>query len=74
MPRLHPVDGHEGKGALNSLVLVPHYCLPGFNTYALSKVDNCDEAIQYYSSLDHFNLPVPYDVLQSDIDSSNTIH
>jgi len=67
---VHPVDGHQIKGAKNILTQVPHYNLPGLNTYLLSSIKNSNEAIQYYSTPDRFNLPVPCITL-SDIEPSN---
>ncbi|XP_060867146.1 uncharacterized protein LOC132942608 [Metopolophium dirhodum] len=56
---VHPVDGNEVKGAKNILTQLPHYYLPGLNTYLLSNIKNSNEAIGYYSTPDRFNLPVP---------------
>lgn len=56
---IHPVNGHQEKGAKNILAHLPHYCLPGLNTYLLSNIKNSSEAIQFYSVPDRFNLPVP---------------
>jgi len=67
---VHPVNGNEVKGAKNILTQVPHYYLPGLNTYLLSNIKNSNEAIQYYSTPDRFNLPVPC-IVFADIESSN---
>uniref|UniRef100_A0A2S2N6F1 Uncharacterized protein n=1 Tax=Schizaphis graminum TaxID=13262 RepID=A0A2S2N6F1_SCHGA len=56
---IHPVDGHQEKGAKNILAHLPHYYLPGLNTYLLSNIKNSNEAIQYYSAPNRFNLPIP---------------
>ncbi|XP_026814538.1 uncharacterized protein LOC113554763 [Rhopalosiphum maidis] len=56
---VHPVDGHQEKGAKNILAHLPHYYLPGLNTYLLSNIKNSNEAIQYYSAPNRFNLPIP---------------
>jgi len=69
---VHPVDGHKVKGAKNILTHLPHYYLPGLNTYSLSSIKNSNEAIQYYSAPDHFNLPIPC-ITFSDIESSNIL-
>jgi len=66
----HPVSGYQGKGAKNSLCYIPHYYIPGLNTYAINTISNSDEAVQYYSAPDRFNLPVPY-VAFLEIESSN---
>lgn len=66
----HPVNGYQGKGIKNSLCCIPHYHMPGLNTYAMSNVTNSDEASQYYSAPEFFSLPVPY-VQFSEIESSN---
>lgn len=56
----HPVSGYHGKGVKNSFLYVPHYNMPGLNTSLINNITNSDEASQYYSAPDHFNLPVPY--------------
>ncbi|XP_022172452.1 uncharacterized protein LOC111035227 isoform X2 [Myzus persicae] len=56
---VHPVDGDQKKGSKNILSQIPHYYLPGLNTYLLSTIKNSNEAIQNYSAPDRFNLPVP---------------
>lgn len=66
----HPVFGCPGKGVRKSLCYVPHYCIPGLNTYSMNTISDSDEASQYYSAPHDFNLPVPY-VTFLDIESSN---
>lgn len=66
----HPVDGCQGKGVKKSLCYVPHYCIPGLNTYSMNTISDSDEAIQYYNVPDNFNLPVPY-VTVLEVESSN---
>lgn len=66
----HPVDGFRENGAKGSLYCVPHNCMPGLNTYSISNINNSDEAVQYYSASNQFNLPTPY-VTFSDIELSN---
>jgi len=66
----HPVNGYQGKGAKNSFCYIPHYYMPGLNTYSMNTINSTDEAIQHYSAPDRFNLPVPY-VAFLEIESSN---
>jgi len=66
----HPVNGYDEKGSKHSSYTIPHYFMPGLNTYSMNNINNCDEAIQYYSTSDYFNLPVPYTVF-SEVESSN---
>lgn len=66
----HPVDGYQGKGVKKSLCYIPHYCIPGLNTYSMNTISNSYEASQYYSAPLDFNLPVPY-VTFLDIESSS---
>lgn len=66
----HPVYGFEDKG--HCLSNIPHYYLPGLNTHSLSTINNSQEAVQYYSVPDRFDLPQPY-VPFSEIESSNNI-
>lgn len=66
----HPVEGCQGKGAKKCLCCVPHYCIPGLNTYLMNSISNSDDATQYYSAPDNFDLPVPY-VTFLEIESSN---
>lgn len=54
----HPVYGVEDRG--NCLTHLPHYYMPGLNTYLLSTVNNSQDAVGYYSASDRFNLPLPY--------------
>lgn len=66
----HPVDGFRENRSKRSLCCIPHNCMPGLNTYLISKINNSNEAIQYYSPSNQFNLPTPY-IAFSDIDLSN---
>lgn len=68
----HPVEGFKGKGLKHSFCLTPHYCMPGLSISLSSNINNTDEAIQYYSLPDRFNLPTPY-VEFTEIESSNII-
>lgn len=65
---VHPVYGVEDKG--NCLTHLPHYYMPGLNTYSLSTINNSQDAVEYYSASDRFNLPLPF-VPFSDEESSN---
>lgn len=67
---VHPVNGHPVKGAKQILSCLPHYDLPGLNTDLLNDIKNSDEAVQYYSAPNRFNLPVPC-ITFTDIQSSN---
>lgn len=55
----HPVNGYKDKGLKKSFYSIPHYYMPGLNTYSMNDISTSDEAIQHYSESDHFNLPVP---------------
>lgn len=55
----HPVNGYNDKGSKKSFYSIPHYYMPGLNTYSMNNISTSDEAIQHYSESDLFNLPVP---------------
>jgi len=67
-----PITSHPVNNEARKLSIVPHYYMPGLNTYSMSNISKSDEAVQFYSEPDRFNLPFPYITL-SDIDSSNAI-
>ncbi|VVC25674.1 Hypothetical protein CINCED_3A012380 [Cinara cedri] len=62
--KTHPVDGYTDNSKLygtnKSIYCVPHKCMPGLNTYFISKINNINDAVQYYSVPNQFNLPMPY--------------
>lgn len=62
--------GCHGKSVKNSLRYIPHYYLPSLNTYFMNDINTSDEAIQYYSVPEIFDLPIPY-VAFSEIKPSN---
>lgn len=72
--KTHPVDGYTNNSKLDgnnkSIYCVPHNCMPGLNTYFISKINNINDAVQYYSVPNQFNLPMPY-IPFSEIDLSN---
>lgn len=67
----HPVDGCQGKGSKNIFSSMPHYYMPGLNTYSMNSIDTTDKAVQYYSAPDQFSLPEPY-IAFSETDTSTT--
>lgn len=56
---IHPVSGYKDKRSKTSFCSIPHYYMPGLNTYSMNNISTSDEAIQHYSESHLFNLPVP---------------
>lgn len=68
--QVQQTTGCHGRDTKNCLRYIPHYYLPNLNTYLMNDISTSDEAIQYYSVPESFDLPVPY-VAFSEIQSGN---